>query len=92
MILETDNNIQTYRFCRVPFSIIASHFLLAATIDHHLQNFGTSTAENIRKSIYVDNVITVTESVQEASEFYSDSKKIFEGAAMNLRDWMSNSK
>ena len=92
MILETDNNIQTYRCCRVPFGIIANPFLLAATTDHHLQNFGTSTAENIRKNIYVDNIITGTESVQEASEFYSDSKKIFEGAAMNLRDWMSNSK
>ena len=92
MILETDNNIQTYRFCRVPFGIIASPFLLAATTDHHLQNFGTSTAENIRKNIYVDNFITGTESVQEASEFYSDSKKIFEGAATNLRDWMSKSK
>ena len=91
-ILETDNNVQTYRFCRVPFGIIASPFLLGAAIDHHLKKVGTSTAENIRQNIYVDNVITGTNSVHEAPGFYSGSKKIFEGAAMNLRDWTSNSK
>ena len=53
---------------------------------------GTSTAENIRQNIYVDNVVTGTNSVHEALGFYSESKKIFEGAAMNLRDWTSNSK
>ena len=91
-ILETDNNIQTYRFCRLPFGIIASPFLLTATIDHHLQTVGTSMAENIRQNIYVDNVVTGTNSVHEALGFYSESKKIFEGAAMNLRDWTSNIK
>ena len=91
-ILETDNNIQTFRFCRVPFGIIASPFLLAAAVDHHLNKVETSTAENIRQNIYVDYVITGTNSVHEALGFYSESKKIFEGAAMNLRDWTSNSK
>ena len=91
-ILETDNNIQTYRFCRVPFGIIASPFLLAAVIDYHLQSFGTNIAGNIKENIYVDNVITGTKSVQEALKLYNESKKNFEGAAMNLRDWMSNSK
>lgn len=84
--------MQTYRFCRIPFGIIASPFLLGAAIDHHLKKVGTSTAKNIRQNIYVDNVITGTNSVHGALGFYSESKKIFEGAAMNLRDWTSNSK
>ena len=90
-IRNVENNIQAYRFCRVPFGIICSPFLLAATIDHHLKFFNSNTAQNIRDNIYVDNVITGTQSILQAKEFYSKSKKIFESASMNLRDWMSNS-
>ena len=55
---------------------------MAATID---------LAQTIRVIIYIDNVITVAQSVQKAIEFYNISRQLFKGAAMNLRDWMSNS-
>ena len=89
--LGVENNIEMYRFCRVPFGIISSPFLLAATIDHHLKNCNNDEGETIRENIYVDNVITGTQSIQEAVHLYNVSKQIFKGAAMNLRDWMSNS-
>ena len=86
--LEVENNIQMYRFCRVPFGIISSPFLLAATIDHLLKNCNNVVSETIRKNIYmyVDNVITGTQSCQEAVHLYNVSKQVFKGAAMNLRD------
>ena len=90
-IIDIENNIQTYRFCRVPFGIMSSPFLLAATIDHHLKCYDSYTAQDIRDNIYVDNVITGTQSEYQATEFYSESKQLFESASMNLRDWMSNS-
>ena len=89
--LEVENNIQMYRFCRVPFGIISSLFLLATTIDHHLKNCNNDVSETIRKNIYVDNVITRTQSCQEAVHLYIVSKQVFKGAAMNLLDWMTNS-
>ena len=71
--LEIEDNIQTCRFCRVPFGIISSPFLLAATIDHHLKNCKNNVRETIRKNIYVDNVITGTQSCQEAVHLYNVS-------------------
>lgn len=91
-ILSLENNTQEYRFCRVPFGIISSPFLLAATLEYHLKTFDSLTAEKIRENIYVDNVITGSESVDNAITFYSEAKHIFQKAGMNLRDWTSNNK
>ena len=57
--LTVENNIQVYRFNWVPFGIISSPFLLAATLDHHLKNY----------EIYVDNVVTGKDTVKEAVDF-----------------------
>ena len=51
--LWVENNNQMYRFCRVPFGIIFSPFLLAATIDHHLKNCNSDVGEKIRENIYM---------------------------------------
>lgn len=42
--------------------------------------------------MYVDNLITGAISVTEAISIYSDPKKIFREASMNLREWISNDK
>ena len=88
--LNPDNNIQVFRFCRVPFGIISSPFLLSATLDFHLKKHNLPIADKIREDIYVDNVITGTESTEEAGKFYKEAKQIFAEASMNLRDWTSN--
>ena len=85
-ILNLENNIQEYRFCKVPFGIISSPFLLAATLENRLKTFDSLTAETIRENIYVDNVITGSESVNNALAFYTEAKHIFQNAGMNLRD------
>ena len=84
------SNVRTLRFARVPFGLISSPFLLAATIEHHLRSLGTHTAQLVLKNIYVDNVILGCNTATEALQMYSESKNMFASANMNLREWASN--
>ncbi|XP_068697571.1 uncharacterized protein [Montipora foliosa] len=88
----TKDNLQIYRFTRVPFGVISSPFLLGATILHHLEQAGTPTSKEIMKHMYVDNLLTGVNSSKEAREIYSESKEVFQESSMNLREWGSNSK
>ena len=55
---SSSQQIQEYRFMRVPLGVISSPFLLAATINHHLKTQESQVAEVIRRDLYVDNLIT----------------------------------
>ena len=87
----TRDNIQEYRFCRVPFGVISSPFLLGATVEHHLDSYNCEIAKRLKEDIYVDNVISGTETAGDAIQFYNGTKAIFSDASLNLREWLSNS-
>ena len=85
---QVEGNLDVYRFCRVPFGIICSPFLLEGTLRFHLQNEGSAVAQKI---VYVDNVSIGTDSVKEAYQIYEEAISIFKKASMNLQQWTSNS-
>ena len=87
---DIEDNLITYRFCRVPFGLVCSPFLLGATIKFHLQKEGTPLALHILKNIYVDNVLIGVDSISDTCGIYKEAKSIFERSAMNLREWNSN--
>lgn len=87
-----NGNVQEYRFCRVPFGVISSPFLLGATVDFHLSSYKDSVAENLKNNIYVDNVITGARDIGEAKVMYTKAKSMFKDASMNLREWLTNNK
>lgn len=90
----TEQNLLHLRFCRLPFGIISSPFLLTATIHHHLNKYNPKLGlvEKIAKQCYVDNLVSGTNSEDEAIKLYKDAKKAFEDISMNIRDWNSNHK
>ncbi|MCP4490541.1 MAG: DDE-type integrase/transposase/recombinase [Gammaproteobacteria bacterium] len=87
----TENNIKVFRFCRVVFGIVCSPFLLGATLKYHLQHQMSSVAEKTIDNVYVDNVLTGSETTQQATTIYHELKNVFRDASMNLREWQSNS-
>ena len=89
--IVNEDTIQEFRFCRVPFGVISSPFLLGATVEAHLDSYSSEITDKIKNDIYMDNVITGANSVIEASNLYSQSKTIFNAASMNLREWMTSS-
>ena len=89
---DLENNVQVYRFCRVPFGVISSPFLLGATITYHLQQSDNPFAGHLRRDIYVDNMITGVNTLKEAKTLYTEAKSLFLTASMNMREWASNSK
>jgi len=47
--IKVDNNVQIYCFCCVPFGVISSLFLLAATILYHLQQSDNQFAAALKQ-------------------------------------------
>ena len=83
--------IAILRFTRMPFGLIFSQFILAAAIVHHFMQKRTATSKKIEKDIYVDNLITGTNTERSALQIYLKRKEIFQEKSMNLREWASNS-
>lgn len=89
--LSTDNIIHM-RFCRVPFGIIASPFILTATLKYHVSQMDPELIPKIVDKCYVDNFVTGTNSTGEAIQLYKSTQRVFNGISMNMRDWISNDK
>ena len=80
-------NILELRFCRVIWGIVCSAFLLASTIMYHLSRYDNSVSLDISRNIYVDNLISGISSTEEGITYYKETKKIFDDASMNMRQW-----
>ncbi len=70
--------------------MISSPFLLAATVEYHLNRADTPVAKKISDNMYVDNMITGVATSEEADEFYKEAKCLFQSSSINFREWASN--
>ena len=85
------DNLVVYRFCRVLFGAAPSPYLLNATILHHLIKQGDWISKDLQRSIYIDNVLTGTDTISEALQYYTSSRNCVQKTGMNLQQWTSNS-
>ncbi|MFH4982509.1 hypothetical protein AB6A40_009218 [Gnathostoma spinigerum] len=83
------NNLIIYRFCRIPFGVISSPFLLAATLENHLESEGSETARKLLKNLYVDNMMLNANSTDEAIRLYTETKALLNSAKMSIRQFTS---
>ena len=89
--VNSADNLEAYRFCRVLFGAAPSPFLLNATIRYHLNENDNWIMKDLTENMYMDNVVTGTNCHDKALEYYSLSRNYLQKAGMNLRQWTSNS-
>lgn len=84
----------TYRFTRVVFGVSSSPFLLNATVRHRFElHSGTygDLIEKVLRSIYVDDIVTGSQSEEQAYKLYTCTKNLLKTGAFNIRKFTTNS-
>ena len=83
----------TLRFTRALFGLGPSPFLLGGVIQHHLNTERSEQpkqVEEIERSLYVDDILSGGQTVEETKELKNSTTKIFETASLKLHKWNSN--
>ena len=87
------SELETLRFTRALFGLAPSPFLLGGVIECHLALWEDKYPElvaEIRRSLYVDDLLTGGQTVQQAKERKERAVEIFNDATFNLHKWNSN--
>ena len=85
--------IETLRFTRVVFGLAPSPFLLNGVIQQHLESLEShypKSVMEIRKNLYVDDLISGGSAEVEAKQLKNDAVEIFGDAKFKLHKWHSN--
>lgn len=69
----TRDNLIHYRFNRLPFGVTASPSILNMALSSFLNNHGSSIASEISSNLYVDNIMMLADTVEEAIMKYHES-------------------
>ena len=87
------SNIETLRFTRALFGLAPSPFLLGGVIEYHLdtcEEREPHAVAELRRSLYVDDLLSGGATVEETKELKEQAIEIFEDATFTLHKWQSN--
>ena len=93
--IKDPNDVRTYRFTRALFGLGPSPFLLGGVIEQHLNSQPEELMESvneIKRGLYVDDLILGGESAEKALEKKTQATDIFKEANFQLHKWHSNAK
>ena len=90
---DDDGEVVSYRFTRVLFGLTSSPFLLNGVLCAYLDHWAKShphEAEELRKSLYVDDIITGGTTVAEVQQKKDNVLKILHDGQFKPHIWASN--
>ena len=88
-----NNTIQILRFTKLVFGLNQSIFILEGTLKTHFERYENMYLELIRRirdDMYVDDLVTGVESLQEVEEIKSDSIELFKKGGLNFTNLETN--
>ena len=82
------------RYARLPFGLRPSPAVLGSVLREHVSSYQGENPETVKvlKGLFVDDLSTGADSVENAYKMYLESKQILQEGKFNLRKWNSNSK
>ena len=88
---DPNARLVSYRFKSVLFGATSSPFLLQVTLDLHFKTSKGQYREEIRRNMYVDNLLGTTSCEQKLIELYTEANFELKNADMPLTAWSTNS-
>ena len=88
------SDIVVYRFNRVVFGVNSSPFLLNAVLRHHVETYkevDSNFVPKILQSFYVDDLVSGSNSLEDAFSLYRKGKSRMLEGGFRLRKWKTNS-
>ena len=85
--------VTVLRFTRAIFGLVQSPFLLAGTLQQHLNSLEArypTEVQEIKRSLYVDDIITGGDTVSDVAQLKETTKSMFGKAGFELHKWHSN--
>ena len=90
---SAEEEVETWRFTRVLFGLAPSPFLLNGVLEAHLDAWEERQPDvvaELRKSLYVDDVISGNQTVEQAQRTKQVAIEIMSHATFELHKWNSN--
>ena len=87
--------LQTYQLTTMTFGIAESPYKANAVTQHHVDKHKDACpkgASALQTSLYVDDLITSADSVEDAKQIIQEATTILDSASLPLRKWTSNNK
>jgi len=92
---KDSSKVEVYRFTRAMFGLVQSPFLLGGTLEYHLNSMKEqhpAEVDEILRSLYVDDIITGMNTLDEVKHLKKSAVSIFGKAQFQLHKWHSNLK
>lgn len=86
------DKIEIYRFAMLMFGLTQSPFILEEILDLHFNNCAQEVwevSEKVRDNMYLDDMVTGGESINEVTKWKSDSISLFRQEVFRLHKWHS---